>query len=192
MRFGKNDFATNSSAIDSFDKPEYVHHVIIRSLKPETKYFFKINSDGKDFDNDGANWQTNTAKYIGDKPLSNLISGKVIKPSGLPIESAIIYVTVGSGSLMSTKVETGGNWIINISEAKTKTLDGYVGIEETTTPIEIFIQAGTAGVASVQAYPISAKPVPPIMLGQNLNLDNLAPTGVSDVPEAEIYLPLQN
>ena len=187
----KNNFSTRSNAFDSFDRPDYIHNVVLRGLKPKTKYFFKINSDGSSFDNEGIVWQTTTAENIDVEPTSNIISGKVVKPNGLPVEGALVYVTVGGSSLISTTTESEGNWFVNISKARIRTLDSYVDIQDMDTPIEIFIQSGPSGIASAQVYPISAKPVPPIILGQTLNINNLDPGDFKDVPEAEINIPLE-
>lgn len=187
--WNENNENLDKSALEKNNFPKYNHSVSVESLAPETTYFFKINSNGKQYDNNGLPWQVTTGKKISNTPLSNVISGTVITKSGSPLENAIIYVTVSGSSLLSTHSDKKGEWTLNLSSARNQTLDRYLEIDNQNSPVEIFVQAAPLGTASAQTYPASAKPTPPIVIGQTHNFRKLNGAEVNTVPKALIQLP---
>jgi len=64
-----------------------------------------------------------------------------------------------------------------------------MSIKETTTLVEISVQAGSRGVATAQIYPASAKPTPPIILGESMDFKNEPASETGGIPKANINLP---
>jgi hypothetical protein len=175
----------NRTALGTQDEPGFVHWITIEELSPSTSYFFKINSEGTEFDNNGIPWEIKTGPTIAKGSESNVISGKLAANK----THAIIYVTVGGSSLLSTITFEDENWLIPISNARTQTLSSYIDIDEKNTLLEIFVQAPPEGYTSAQVYPEAAKPIPPMTLGENYNFRNIEGNNKVEIPEASIRLP---
>jgi len=166
-----------------------VHSATMTGLKTKTSYFFTINSGGVDFDNNGVLWEAQTAAEATapEKPI--VISGVVQDGAGNPAAKALVYATAGGGTSLSTVSSEQGNWVIPLSNARTQDLAEYVSIDEERTLAEISVQAGPLGTATALIYPQSAKPAPPIILGQSHDFKNLPPSKKSDVPLAQLAVP---
>lgn len=173
---------------DSIENPGYTHSVKIENLSPSTTYYFLIYSNNRSFDNNDIPWQVKTASKNTTRTNTNVISGSVYDQFNLPTKNALVYVTVAGSSFLSTTTSGNGSWVIPISEARTQNLESFIIIDEHNTPIEIFVQTGPFGNASAQIYPISAKPAPPIILGQIHNFKAINSTEQKS-PKAEINLP---
>ena len=188
VRWGVSSMSLSKTALDTIKNTSYIHYVNVGGLSPDKKYYFKINSNGADFDNNGLAWQLNTAPAILSKPESNIISGNVLTQYGSPAQDVLVYAVVGGGSFLSTLTSSNGDWVIPISATRTKSLDSYVLINDSSTPIEIFVQSGTE-VSSAQMYPSSAKPAPPMVLGKIYNFRSTPLQDLGEIPKANIYLP---
>ena len=133
----------------------------------------------------------NPGRYIiksFDITDTNIISGSVYDQFNLPTKNALIYITVAGSSFLSTITSENGSWVLPISEARTQNLENFTVIDEYNTLIEIFVQAGPLGNTSAQIYPVSAKPVPPIILGQMHNFKTIN-SMEEQSPKAEINFP---
>lgn len=166
----------------------FVHSITLRGLKPETNYFYKVNSDGTSFDNNGIPWEFTTGATLGLNPNSQIVSGSVITPSGEPPERAVIYLTV-NGYLSSTLTSPQGNFVFQLGNVRTQDLESYAQIDPAQTLLEISVQAGPKGTSSVQIFPQSANPIPPIILGQIYDLKGASPNQNGSAPSASLSLP---
>lgn len=166
----------------------FTHSITVNGLKPKSNYFYKINSDGTSFDNNGIPWQFATGAQLGVNSFSEVVSGSVITPSGQPSKKALVYMTV-NGYLASTLTSETGNFVFQLGTIRTQNLQGFAKIDPAKTLLEISIQAGPDGVASAQVLPQSANPIPPIVLGRVYDLRNLEPNQNGLTPSAELNLP---
>jgi len=189
IRWGENDTSLNKTQVGASLATSFTHSLTITGLTASNTYYFKINSEGTDFDNNGIVWQTKTGVEILIQPEANVISGSVNTKTQAPVNGALVYITIGGSGLLSTTSTEDGGWSIPISTARTKNLTSYIPFNESTTIVEITVQAGPMGVASAQIYPVSAKPVPPIVLGQTHNFRGLRPEKNGELPEASLSLP---
>lgn len=182
----------SESGVDSIenesDQKSFTHSVTIDGLKPETKYFYKINSDGSLVDNKGIPWQTKTGASLGLNKSSVLISGSILTATGQPVKKALVYANVG-GYLFSTLSSDTGNYVFQLANTRTSDLTSYSVINQAQTLVEIFVQAGSLGVTSAQIFPQSAKPAPPMILGQTHDFRSLPPSKNDGVPSASLDLP---
>jgi hypothetical protein len=178
----------NEEIEDSIKNPSYTHSVKIENVSPATTYYFAILSNGRLFDNNNIPWQVSTAQTESSKEKAKVISGSVYDQFNLPVEDALVYVTVAGSAFLSTTTSENGSWIISTSEARTQNLESFTVIDEQNSLVEIFIQAGPPGNASAQIYPLSARPAPPIILGQTYNFKVTNPN-TEQSPKAEVNLP---
>lgn len=189
VKWGEENVSINKATASDKDVAGFTHSVTISELSPNTSYFFKIASSGKEFDNNGIAWQTTTGTTLAPPSESNLIFGTILTPGNLPAENALVYVSIGGGSMLSATTGQDGSWIIALSNARSQDLTSYVNINEASTLAEISVQAGPLGVASAQVYPTAAHPSPPITLGQIHDFRNLPPSSEGTAPEASIEFP---
>lgn len=189
VHWGQKETNINKFSMDTNPESSNIHYVDIKDLSPNTSYFFKINSGGEEFDNNGSNWQVHTGKSISDQKEANIMSGRILTARGQPAVRAVVYGVVGGSSPISTITTNEGLWTLNIAKARTLSLDRLITIDERTTPIEIQVHADPDGIALASMYPISAKPAPPIIIGKTQNFKNALPEDIDYVPEAQIDFP---
>lgn len=164
------------------------HNISISGLKPGTDYFFKINSEGSNFDNNGVPWKFTTGATLGASATSLVISGSVINSSGQPVNRALTYITV-NGYLASTITSDTGNFVYQLGNVRSPDLQNYAQIDPKTTLLQISVSAGVDGVASAQIFSQSAMPIPPMVLGQVYDFRSLQPGSNSQSPDANLALP---
>jgi len=189
VKWGKSVNNLDKVENDTISQKGFVHSSTIRSLNTQTEYYFKINSNAQDFDNQGSVWKVKTGQQLAEPVKNIIISGSVLNQNGTPAANVLVYFSVGGGSTLSTVTSKTGNWLISISQTRNKNLDSYVTINESSSLIEISVNAGILGLTSAQIYPQSAKPAPAIILGQVNDFKNLGPSENSQVPEASIDIP---
>lgn len=187
LMWGEIESKINSIEKES-DIKSLAHSVTITSLTPQKRYFFKINSDGTEYDNEGIPWEVTTGASLGINRNSNLISGSVITATSEPARNALVYANI-SGYLLSTLTSNAGNFVFQLGNARTSDLNSYAQIDEAQTLIEIFVQAPPAGIAGAQVFPQAARPVPPIIIGQTHDFRNLPPSTIGGTPGVELNLP---
>jgi len=188
ISWGDTENSLTRTEEDEVGAPGVTHTLSVKSLIPQTEYFFKINSGGTEYDNNGLVWQAKTGPTLA-QPRSNLVSGTVLTSTGDSAQNALVYFSVGGSSPLSTITSQNGSWVISISTARTNDLTSFVTVDNANTLLEISVNAGGEGVATAQIYPQSAKPVPSIVLGSTHDFKNLPPSETSEVPRASVELP---
>jgi hypothetical protein len=189
ITWGDNENSLTRTEEDDVGSTSLTHTTSVKGLSAEKTYFFKINSGGAEYDNNGLSWQVTTGPALAETAKSNIISGSVLTPTGSPANNALVYITVGGGSPLSTITSQNGSWVISLSPARTSNLNSLIIIDEKTTLLEISVNAGTDGVSSAQIYLQSAKPVPAMILGQVHDFKNLPPSQEAEIPTASVGLP---
>lgn len=182
---------SNTSVVEKEDENDqkfFVHSVDISGLKPSTSYFYKINSNGTTYDNNGIAWNFKTGPSLALNTGSQTVSGQVIDASGQPVIRAIVYASV-QGYLMSTLTSNSGNYVFQLGNVRTPDLLSLIKIDNTQTLIEISVIDGPSGVASAQVFPQSGNPVPSIILGQIYDFRNNPPNSTDQNPNANLNLP---
>jgi hypothetical protein len=189
LTWGESETSINRIEQESVNDEKFLTHSIsISGLDPETNYLFKINSDGSGFDNNGVPWKFTTGPVLSIDENTLIISGSVINPSGQPVDRAIVYITI-AGYLASTTTSNTGIFVYQLGTIRTPDLQNYTQIDPKATLLEISVLGGVEGAASAQIFPQSAKPVPPMVLGQIYDFRNLAPSPDSEIPDADLNLP---
>lgn len=173
---------------DSTNQKYYTHLITISGLTANTTYYFKINSEGNTYDNNGLPWQFSTGPNLGANTATFPVSGSVINASGSPEKRAIVYLNTG-GYMQAVLTSDSGNYIVQLGNARSSDLQSYVQIDPKTTLLQISVQAGADGISSAQIYPQSAQPVPPIVIGQVYDFRNLGPNTSGQNPAVNLQLP---
>ena len=171
------------------DQKFFTHSITLTGLKGDTTYFYKINSEGTNFDNNGIPWQFTTGEVLPINQSSNPISGSVITASGQPSKRALVYVTI-DGYLLSTLTSDAGNFVLQLGNARTSDLKNSAQIDKAQTVLNVSVQAESGDSASAQIFPQSANPIPPLVLGQVQDYRSLQPVGEGQNPSANLNLPI--
>lgn len=144
-----------------------VHHATAKNLLPTTKYYFKIESGGKQFDNKGKPFEVTTGAVLGSPPTADPIYGTVLTQSGSPAEGVVVYINVANGAPLSALAKTMGNWALSLATARTADLGGYLTYDTQATIVNLLVQGGKQGTASAITTTTNDNPVPEIMLGKS-------------------------
>jgi len=168
----------------------YTHSATITNLEPETTYYFKINSGGDLYDNDGSPWEAKTAAKLSSSETQAIqnISGSIVNALGAPAASVLVFVKAGGSNLLSTYTSENGNWIIPLNKIRTSDLNNSYKINGQDL-LEINVQAGPEGIASAQIYAEKATATPLITLGQTYDFRNLTTNQNDSLPKSEIQGP---
>jgi len=165
-----------------------VHHVTAKNLLPTTKYYFKIESGGKQFDNKGKPFEVSTGAALGSLPTADPIYGTVLTQSGTAAEGVVVYINVANGAPLSALAKTGGNWALSLATARTADLGSYLTYDTQATIVNLLVQGGSLGTASAITTTTNDNPVPEISLGKSFDFrtpsSTLAETPTVDQPTA--------
>jgi hypothetical protein len=164
----------------------YLHAVTIRNLSPVKTYYFKINSDGVDYGNNGSPWQATTGGALEPPSEAKSVSGTLLKVTGTPAGKALVFLSVSGAIPMSTTTSDNGSFVFPISQLRTSDLSGYFGLVSDTI-IEISAQGGPDGASSAQIKFASSRNVPPMILGQVHDFLNL-PASSGDSSDEDLAL----
>lgn len=143
------------------------HHITVKNLKPQTRYYFKLGSGGRIFDDHGKPYEIKTASSSPVPPLSDLASGKVFLPEKIPAEGAIVYLSLSNTTPQSTLVGANGSWLIALSTAYALDLAGLASYDPSAQTEEIYVQGGKNGKANAITTTANDNPVSDIILGKS-------------------------
>lgn len=149
------------------------HYVLVDNLKAETKYFFKIISDGAVYDNSQKPFEVTTGPV--KIPTDNDIAqGRILTAEKQPAAGVIVYLSIANAVTQSALTDSSGNWIIPLSLTRNLNLTNFSNYDRSAQVEEIFVQADNQ-TASATLTTRSDNPVPDITLGQNHNFLNQLP-----------------
>lgn len=182
IKYGSSDSNLNKVAPDTFQEDGYTHWTTILNLNPGDTIYFKINSNGQDWDNNGIAWQTQTLASVINLQQSHNISGSIVDQSGNPSANSLVYVSV-EGKLLSTTTSTNGNWVLPLSN--------YTSFNGKNSVLEISVNAGQNGSSTAIIYPDAAKNTPLIALGRSYDFRTIDITASENLPESDLTVPEQ-
>ncbi|MFH0942771.1 MAG: Ig-like domain-containing protein [Candidatus Beckwithbacteria bacterium] len=144
-----------------------VHHVTAKNLTPQTKYYFKIESNNKQYDNKGKPFEITTGATLGNPPAADPIYGTILSQAGTPAEAVVVYINVANGAPLSALVKNQGSWALSLATARTIDLGGYLTYDTQATIVNLLVQGGQQGTASAITTTANDSPVPDITLGKS-------------------------
>lgn len=180
VKWGKKESSTSNVSLEESSEKSFVHSVNISLLDSNSNIFIVINSDNKDYTNNGVAWQTKTSSNKPSQNNSLIASGSVLLSDGKTPAKSLVYLTV-NGILLSGLTSDNGNFVIPFS----KYIDGV----DDNNPIEITVNAGTNGTSQAVIYPKSIKAIPTIILGKTYDFRSLLPDNTNEVPQSSLSVP---
>ena len=188
VQYGENT-SIKSVALERVKDLSYTHLVEITNLSPTTNYYFKINSGGSVFDNNGIEWNITTGEIL-TKESPNIISGKIVNQDKTEAENALVIARMGNSFPLATLTSHDGNWSINLSLFRNSSLNSYLNIDNENSLIEISVQSTPFETSSAKIFSNSSKPAPEITLGEIYDFRNIVPQDTNFLPQADLKLPI--
>ena len=155
----------------------FTHLVTVRGLKPATKYSFKIGSGGDLY-------EVTTAMTAGQPPAADVAYGQVVTASGDPVEGAIVYLLMPGAVTQAAMTKPSGSWVIPVSAARSADLTSFAAYDREKERVEIVVQVGMLGTATINTTAGATKPVAEIALGKSRNEPE--PTTGSKFPAMDV------
>jgi len=142
-----------------------VHHVTVTGLTPQTTYYFKIVSQGKEYGENDASYRVTTISANYSFPSLSPTYGVILEENNQPVKEGVIYVKVGNSSPVSSLVKPSGNWLVSLASLVKQDLKGPLAIGPDDFE-EIFIR-GKEKTSKVFTTLENNAPVPAIILGKD-------------------------
>ncbi|MFH1280700.1 MAG: Ig-like domain-containing protein [Candidatus Beckwithbacteria bacterium] len=180
VKYGSESNSIKQSALDDRDQLSgesgsfELHHVTVKNLSPSTKYFFKLESEKKQFDSNGKPFEIITGAVLGTPPVADPVYGTILLSSGAVAEGAVVYLNVPNAAPISALAKTNGNWALSLSTARTADLNNYLSYDTQATVVNILVQGGSMGNAPVITTTSNDSPVPDITLGKSHDFRSMA------------------
>ena len=150
-------------------KPRSIHYVTLKNLLPKTRYQFKIIS-GK-LASETLNFETSQPLTIQTRftpVIGSVLYGEI------PLDEGIAYLSVGGAVTQSSLIKKGGNFLIPLSQVGKDDLSGVYPLEDDLTG-KITIQSDKGEAIVLFKLKSSSELLPPIKLGQQIDLTDSAP-----------------
>lgn len=184
---------TDSSAKTRTTPAEYTtHSVAVRNLKPESAYKFTILSNGSPSNTGGKPYETKTAPAVtglgtGIEPAYGQISAQ----NGLPLEAAIVYLTLENGQTLSTLSKATGTWVIPLNLVRSSDLTRYIQNAERIN--ETLVIRADDGESSALTDTLNDNPVPAMTIGKTydfrkIQAENIPPKQLAQVSPSPAVL----
>lgn len=173
----KDQTGPSKTAFDDRDedgKPKNyaTHHVTVKDLKENTVYYFKIISGGVTYDNHGDQYQQATGPKLAAPVSLDPAYGVVLQVDDQPATGAIVYLTVGKSSPLSTLVKGGGTWLIPLNNIRSQDLVSRPAIGNPEI-LQISVIFDKKASAEATTDTKNDSPVPTINLGKTFDFRNL-------------------
>ncbi len=160
------------------------HHITVRGLQPNTKYYYVISSSGEVYDNQGQAFSITTAQRSGAPAAAKTIYGSVTTETGTPADGAIVYVAFEGAGLLSSLVKQSGSWAVPLSNARTTDGAAYADVSD-STQLAISVQGPEMSqIATTNVAVSESQPVATLAYGQSAGT---APPSIVETPaETEV------
>lgn len=161
--------------------PHQVHFVTLRDLTPQTTYKFQITSGPFRFPDKPMSFTT--PKVLDQSSGNRPLRGSVLNVNLNPIDEALVFLKIDGAADMATFTSTAGNFILPLKELRTQDLSDIFTIKPNTSAQLIIKKGDTQSTVDLDLPLNDNQLLPPLTLGQNINLKNLIapPTPVQDL-----------
>lgn len=180
VKWGSTESSLSKVALEETSEKSLVHTANIAGANSGSQVFFKINSNSKDYDNNGVAWTSKTYTQKINTNNSLIASGMILKQDGSSPAKALVYLTV-NGVILSGITSDEGSFVIPISM--------YLENVPDTTAIEIIVNASLAGTAQGVVYPKFAKAMPTMILDKTYDFRSLTDSDTNVAPQSSVSIP---
>ena len=166
VTFGQNN-PSEQTVLDDRDanpKPHLSHYVTLKNLLPKTRYQLKIIS-GK---NTSEIMQFETSQPLGSQTEFTPVIGSVINGDTF-LEEGIIYLSLSGAITQSALIKKGGNFLIPVSQIAKADFSGTLPLTD-NMPAKLTVYSDKGEANARFSLKANLSPLPPIKLGQNIDL----------------------
>lgn len=183
VTFGQNS-PGEQTALDDKDTnvpvPRLIHYTTLRNLLPKTNYQFKVVSGKITSDIQKFETATPLTNQAGFTPIIGSISD-----GNLPLENGVAYLSIPNAITQSAPLKTGGNFLIPLSQIRKADLSGAYQLTEGTIA-KLTIDSSKGETQVLFRLKTESKPLPPIKLGQNIDLTTPEATPESSLAAVDL------
>lgn len=170
ISYGQNS-PDEQTALDERDatspKPHTTHYVTVKNLQPKTSYQFKIISGKLTSDT----FKGTTAAFSANQNGFSPVIGSILD-NDKPVEEGLAYLSISGAVVQSALVKSLGNFLIPLSFIRKQDLsDIFQLTEDDIVKLTVIAEKGT--VSAVFKLNSSGLILPPLKLGQNVDLTNI-------------------
>ncbi len=159
------------------------HHVTIRSLSPNTTYFFKVGTGTKElYDNSGTPYQGKTTG--SSSGATKTLYGEVQNPDGTSANGALVYITSDNIAPLSALTQSSGSWVLSLANARSRDLRNAPELSATTTLTLLIVSSEDDRSSLITTTLDQSQPVPEIILG--INKDFTQTESTRETPTAQL------
>lgn len=180
IKWGKTENSISTVVSEKINAKGFVHTATITNINPLTSVFIKINSGGKDYDNNGLSWQAKTIDTKQSSTQNLIASGIILSSDETTPANAIVYINI-NGVLLSDTTSSEGSYLIPISN--------YIQNVSDTTVIEISAIGKFDETAQSQIYSTNVNSIPVMILGKTYDFRSLTKSDNSTSPQSSFSIP---
>lgn len=180
IKWGTNENILNKVVSQEAGQKGRVHSLNVSEVEPNTTVYFKINSNGTDFDNNKIAWQARTLPNANKYPSTIIASGTILDINGASGTKALVYITI-NGQTVSAITSDQGSWIVPLHD--------YFSSFNDTQPIQINAINADSVSSSAVIYLQAIKNIPVMILGQSYDFRTLDPKDQSNLPSSNLQIP---
>lgn len=162
---------------DNIPRPRTNHYITVKNLVENTIYTVII-STGSQSCNNIKICPTFTQKTGNKLPRVNVlppIHGSLVTVANQPVNSAIIYLSVGKSALLSGRTDSAGLWVIPLNNLRTSDLLGRIEISDNDI-VQITAKIDpdqlSTGIIDMKSVRNNIT-IPPLVIGNSFNFINL-------------------
>jgi hypothetical protein len=180
VKWGTSQGSLSKVALNETNEKSLVHSINILGIEAGKQVFFKINSGGKDFDNNGTPWLFNTLGspiVSGNLPVA---SGTILNETNSTPAKALVYITI-NGKTVSSLTSSQGNFVIplaqyleNVSETQIAEINAVSELNNSTSAV--------AKVSLLKAIPV-------MVIGKTYDFRNIETTDNQNLPQSSLSVP---
>lgn len=143
------------------------HYVDLVGLTAGKTYYFEIVSGSESYNDNNKPYQITTSPQSASQG-EDIISGKVVMPSGQGAGGVIVYIEIQGAQSLATLTKDDGSWRLPLSNAR-DSKGQYIQYDPEKTVLSIFVQGGALGTATAITNTKNDNPVADIILGKVQN-----------------------
>lgn len=144
-------------------QPYITHHITVRNLSPNTKYYFTITSADKTFLDKDMPFIVQTLSPLSDNPPPQPpIVGKVVYPDGTSDNNILIFLVSENAQVISTLTKKDGTFVLPLNAIRTKDYTSYLQLKDDSV-IKLLVKSSNYE-SRVSLLASQINPVPQITL----------------------------
>lgn len=161
---------------DNVPRPRQTHLVTVKNLKEDTSYDVQIISGdtGCKYDQNCLAFRQKTSNRLPSFSLT-AAKGSVVTEDNKPAGDVILYLTIGKSSLLSTKTDSLGLWVISFNNLRTNDLSARPNLRDNDiVQIKGYLSPDkvTEAITDVKSLRQNLT-IPPLQIGKSYNLIDL-------------------